>query len=85
MDALLIQLVFVTAIILFWSLLFRIGAVLIKLDPYHPVTQFLFWFTDYLVRPFRVSIFRRPARVDPAVIPPLIILLIIIILSGLNL
>lgn len=84
-TAFLIWLAFILAAILFWLLVFRIIAAYVRLDPYHPVTQFLYRFTDYYVRPFRFGPFRKPARIDPAVIPPLLILLIIIILTVTNL
>lgn len=70
---------FLLAAALFWMLAFRIVATIVKLDPYHPVTQFLFRFTNFYVRPFRIGPLKRPAKVDLAVIPPLVILLIAII------
>jgi uncharacterized protein YggT (Ycf19 family) len=71
---------FILATIVFWLLIFRVGATLMNLDRYHPLMKFLFGFTEVIVRPFRFGIFRRPAKVDPAVIPPLIILALIIML-----
>jgi uncharacterized protein YggT (Ycf19 family) len=59
---------------LFWMLLFRIFAALLKIDRYHPLTQFLFRFTDVYVKPFRFGPFRRPSKIDLAVIPPLALL-----------
>jgi uncharacterized protein YggT (Ycf19 family) len=84
-SAILNWLAFILAVILFWMLVFRIIAAYVRLDPYHPVTQFIYRFTDYYVRPFRFGPFRKPARIDLAVIPPLLILLIIIILTVTNL
>lgn len=76
---------FILAIMLEWLLVLRIVAALLKLDPYHPLIQFLFRVTNTYIAPFRFGIFRRPSKVDLAVIPPMLILAIIIGFTGANL
>jgi uncharacterized protein YggT (Ycf19 family) len=76
---------FVSSISLFWILVIRIWATLVKLNPYHPMTQTLFAFTEVIVKPFRYGFFSKPSKVDLAVIPPMIILAVIIFASGINL
>jgi YggT family protein len=70
--------VYIVAVVLFWLLVFRVIAAALKLNPYNPSVQFLFRITEPLVKPFSRAR-RRPARVDPAVFPPLVILLLIIV------
>lgn len=77
--------VFVFSISLFWILVIRIWAAVVNLNPYHPMTQTLFAFTEVIVKPFRQGIFKKPSRIDLAVIPPLVVLAVIIFATGINL
>lgn len=74
---------YIVAVVFFWLLAFRLLAALLKLNPYNPNVQFLFRITEPLIRPFR-RLRRRPSRVDPALLIPMIILLLIILLLGLR-